>query len=64
LPIKELDEEEERVMDMFMNRDAAPQRTLADIIMAKINEKQTELQTQCSDAGGRTPETNFYTASH
>jgi essential nuclear protein 1 len=57
--MKELDEEEERVMDMFMNRDAAPQRTLADIIMAKINEKQTELQTQCSDAGGRNPETNY-----
>lgn len=53
-------------MEMFMNRNAAPQRTLADIIMAKINEKQTELQTQCSDAGGRNfeakiqPSTNFY----
>lgn len=46
-------------MDMFMNRNGAPQRTLADIIMAKINEKQTELQTQCSDAGGRHFDTNY-----
>ncbi|XP_059478964.1 bystin-like [Neocloeon triangulifer] len=47
----EVDEEEERVMDMFLNKSAVPQRTLADIIMVKINEKQTELKSQCSDAG-------------
>lgn len=47
----EVDEEEERALEMFMNRNPAPRRTLADIIMGKITEKHTELQTQFSDAG-------------
>lgn len=34
-----------------MYKNPVQQRTLADIIMEKINEKQTELQTQFSDAG-------------
>lgn len=34
-----------------MTKDPAPRRTLADIIMEKITEKQTELETRFSDAG-------------
>ncbi|PNF29359.1 hypothetical protein B7P43_G07814, partial [Cryptotermes secundus] len=47
----EVDEDDERALEMFMNRNPAPRRTLADIILEKITEKQTELQTQFSDAG-------------
>ncbi|XP_063224155.1 bystin [Bacillus rossius redtenbacheri] len=47
----EVDEEDERALEMFMSANPAPRRTLADIIMEKVTEKQTELQTQCSDAG-------------
>ncbi|CAH1972186.1 unnamed protein product [Acanthoscelides obtectus] len=47
----QINEEDEKAMEMFMNRNAAPTRTLADIIMEKITEKQTELGTQFSDVG-------------
>ncbi|KAJ8871151.1 hypothetical protein PR048_027456 [Dryococelus australis] len=47
----EVDEEDERALEMFMSANPAPRRTLADIIMDKVTEKQTELQTQCSDVG-------------
>lgn len=46
-----IDEEDERALEMFMNHKGKPGRTLADIIHEKITEKQTELQTQFSDAG-------------
>ena len=45
----EVDEEDERALQMFMNPNPAPRRTLADIIAEKITEKQTEIQTQFSD---------------
>lgn len=51
LLLQEVDEDDERALEMFMNRNPAPRRTLADIILEKITEKQTELQTQFSDAG-------------
>lgn len=35
-------------MEMFMNKNAPVKRTLADIIMEKITEKQTEIQSQMS----------------
>lgn len=47
----EINEEDEKAIEMFMNKNPAPRRTLADIIMEKITEKQTELETQFSDAG-------------
>jgi hypothetical protein len=37
--LQEVTEEDERLLSMFMASDAAPQRTLADIIMERINEK-------------------------
>ncbi|XP_012221311.1 bystin [Linepithema humile] len=47
----EIDEEDERALQMFMSKNPAPTRTLADIIMEKLTEKKTELDTQFSDAG-------------
>lgn len=47
----EINEEDERAMERFMSQNPAPRRTLADIIMEKITEKQTELDTKFSDAG-------------
>ncbi|GLH11228.1 Bystin [Gryllus bimaculatus] len=47
----EVNEEDEKALELFMNKDGPRQRTLADIIMEKITEKQTELHTQFSDAG-------------
>nr|CAD7423941.1 unnamed protein product [Timema monikensis] len=47
----EVNEDDERALEMFMSRNPAPRRTLADIIKEKITEKHTELQTQFSDAG-------------
>ncbi|XP_053692692.1 bystin [Sabethes cyaneus] len=43
--------EDERALEMFQNKDGVKTRTLADIIMDKITEKQTEIQTQFSDNG-------------
>lgn len=47
----EIDESDEKALEMFMSKNPVPRRTLADIIMEKITEKQTEIQTQFSDAG-------------
>jgi essential nuclear protein 1 len=46
-----LNEEDERALEMFQNKDGAKPRTLGDIIMEKIAEKQTEIQTQFSETG-------------
>nr|SVE74152.1 EOG090X058P [Daphnia barbata] len=48
----EVDEEDEKALALFMNPNPAPRRTLADIIMEKITEKQTEIQSQFSEADG------------
>lgn len=50
----EINEEDEEAMEKFMNKNPAPRRTLADIILGKITEKQTELETQFTDAGSVT----------
>lgn len=47
----EIDEEDERALQTFMLKDPAPSRTLADIILEKLAEKKTEIETQFSDAG-------------
>ena len=46
-----IDAEDERAFDMFRNKDAPKQKTLSEMIMEKIAQKQGELQTQFSDAG-------------
>lgn len=45
-------EEDERIMSMFMASDAAPQRTLADIIMERINDKGGDAMAAADVEGG------------
>ncbi|ERM98490.1 hypothetical protein AMTR_s00072p00173000 [Amborella trichopoda] len=40
---EEINEEDERVLEAFMSKDAPPLRTLADIIIAKIREKDAQV---------------------
>lgn len=47
-----MDEEDEKALELFMNPNPAPRRTLADIILEKITEKQTEMQSQFSEVEG------------
>lgn len=47
----QINKEDEKALEMFMARDRAPARTLADIIMEKLTEKKTEIDTQFSDVG-------------
>lgn len=47
----EINEDDEKAVEIFMNKNALPGKTLADIIMEKITEKHTDLGTQISDAG-------------
>jgi len=44
-----VDEEDDLAVRMFMNRECVPRRTIADMIMEKIGEKKTEIDTQFSD---------------
>lgn len=47
----QINEEDEKAMEKFMSNNPTPRRTLADMILEKITEKQTELDTHFSDAG-------------
>lgn len=47
----QITEDDERALKMFQNESGTKTRKLADLIMDKISEKQTELHTQLSDAG-------------
>lgn len=47
-----VDPEDERAIEMFMNKNPPVRRTLADIIMEKLTEKQTEVETVMSEVSG------------
>ncbi|XP_055675536.1 bystin [Falco peregrinus] len=47
-----VDPEDEAAIEMFMNKNPPLRRTLADIIMEKITEKQTEVETALSEISG------------
>ncbi|CAK6955524.1 bystin [Scomber scombrus] len=47
-----VDPDDEKAMEMFMNKNPPVRRTLADIIMEKITEKQTEVGTVMSEVSG------------
>ncbi|NXV89291.1 BYST protein, partial [Calonectris borealis] len=47
-----VDPEDEKAIEMFMNKNPPLRRTLADIIMEKITEKQTEVETALSEMSG------------
>uniref|UniRef100_A0A8C4RFH8 Bystin-like n=1 Tax=Erpetoichthys calabaricus TaxID=27687 RepID=A0A8C4RFH8_ERPCA len=48
----EVNAEDEKAIEMFMNKNAPVGRTLADIIMEKITEKKTEVETVMSEVSG------------
>ncbi|XP_035244101.1 bystin [Anguilla anguilla] len=48
----EVDPDDEKAIQMFMNKNPPLRRTLADIIMEKITEKQTEVGTVMSEVSG------------
>ena len=43
-------EEDEKALQMFMNEEPRPRRTLADMIMEKIRDKETEIASHMTDA--------------
>ncbi|XP_011504521.1 PREDICTED: bystin [Ceratosolen solmsi marchali] len=45
----QIDPEDERALEMFMNKDGVPVKNLGDIIMEKLLEKKRELETELSD---------------
>ncbi|XP_075299316.1 bystin [Opisthocomus hoazin] len=47
-----VDPEDEAAIEMFMNKNPPLRRTLADIILEKITEKQTEVETALSELSG------------
>ncbi|XP_077519508.1 bystin [Amblyomma americanum] len=47
----EVDEADEKALEMFMSENTQARRTLADIIMQKLKEHETEVATRFSDAG-------------
>ncbi|XP_027011839.2 bystin [Tachysurus fulvidraco] len=49
----EVDLEDEKAIQMFMNKNPPVRRTLADIILEKITEKQTEVGTVMSEVSGQ-----------
>ncbi|XP_056614980.1 bystin [Triplophysa dalaica] len=49
----QVDPEDEKAIQTFMNKNPPVRRTLADIIMEKITEKQTEVGTVMSEMSGR-----------
>jgi len=44
-----IDEGDEKILENFMSNEPRERRTLADIIMEKIDEKKTEIQSQMSE---------------
>lgn len=49
---QDVDADDEKALEMFMSHNPPVRRTLADIIMEKITEKQTEIKTQLSGNHG------------
>ena len=43
-------EEDDKAMQMFMHEETTPRKTLADLIMEKIRDKETEIGSHMSDA--------------
>lgn len=50
---QEINADDEKALEMFMSKKPEARLTLADMIMEKITEKQTEIQTQFTDAESR-----------
>ncbi|CAL8088424.1 unnamed protein product [Orchesella dallaii] len=46
-----IDPDDEQALEMFMNKNPEPTKKLGEILMEKLTEKQTEIETQFSEAG-------------
>lgn len=42
---EEIDEDDEKLLEAFLSKDARPQRTLADLIVDKIKEKDSQVSS-------------------
>lgn len=42
---EEIDEDDEKLLEAFLSKDARPQRTLADLIVDKIKEKDAQVSS-------------------
>ena len=60
--LQEVDEEDEQAFEVFMSKDTPARRTLADVIMEKIRDKKTEIESQMS--GLRWRSSAVFTKSH
>lgn len=47
----EINEDDQKAFDLFMSNKSQAKRTIADLIMEKLTEKKTEIQTQMSEYG-------------
>lgn len=47
----EINEDDQKAFDLFMSNKSQTKRTIADLIMEKLTEKKTEIQTQMSEYG-------------
>ncbi|XP_021960319.1 bystin isoform X2 [Folsomia candida] len=47
----QIDPDDEFALERFMNKNPEPARKLGEILMEKLTEKRTEIETQLSDAG-------------
>ncbi|CAF1006306.1 unnamed protein product [Brachionus calyciflorus] len=47
----QINEEDQKAFDLFMSNKTQTKRTIADLIMEKLTEKKTEIQTQMSEYG-------------
>lgn len=43
--LNEIDEDDENLLEAFLRKDAGPQRTLADLIVARIKEKDSNVSS-------------------
>lgn len=55
----EINEDDQKAFDLFMSNKAQTKRTIADLIMEKLTEKKTEIQSQMSETGGAHSQINM-----
>lgn len=54
-----INEQDQKAFELFMSNKSQTRRTIADLIMEKLTEKKTEIQTQMSEMNGNDAQTNI-----
>lgn len=49
--LQNIDPDDERALELFMNKNPEPSKKLGEILMETLTEKQTEIESQFSEAG-------------